>query len=195
MRTWGDIIHVRLSYCSVGDSFWKDSVSLRWRSNILFCNVLKVYAFGFVLTNLHVSLWNIKEILDFLEVDLHHRYFDSEFDVRRLLWYFGEYLWDESWEDTFFYFILIIWTDASESFSRRGLSICKNSTVETFECKVYNVFSDFLINLLLSDLLVEDSIVSEWIFGVSVLYLYGFLCKGVNNGLSVLFFIVERSNP
>lgn len=164
VRTWGDIVHICLSDCSVCNSFWKYSVRFLWRGDILLCNVLQINAFGFILTYLHVSLWNIKEILDLLEVDLNHGYLDSKFDVRRLLWDFAEYLWDESWKDTFFQLVFIIRADTGEGFSRWGLSICKDCAVETFKCKVYNIFADFFINFLLSCLLMKDTIEGEFIF-------------------------------
>ena len=167
MRSWRNIIHIGLCNSPVHDPLLKEPNRLTCGSYILLSDILQINSLWLVLSYLHVSLWYIKQILYFLQVNLNHRYLDPELDVWRLLADFAEHVGYDSWKDALFGIVVVVWADACVRFSWRGLAIGENCPVESFKCALYNVFTNLFVDLLLSWLFIENTIESEfvlWLF-------------------------------
>ena len=149
MRSRRSVIHVGLTNWPMINSLFYQFNGFSCRRNVLFSHFLKVYSFPLFFPDFDVIFCNVKQVFYFFHVYFNHWDFYSEFDESRNFLYFIEYLVNHSRQKTLNLWVHAIRTNACMSFSRRCLSIRKNSPVKPFKCWINDVSSHFFVNLLL----------------------------------------------
>ena len=83
VRPRGLLVHVGYPDGTVVVSDRHQLENLIFISHILFGDISNVDTLRFVLMNLKVSFRGVQKVLDLLQIDLHHRELDSEFNILR----------------------------------------------------------------------------------------------------------------
>lgn len=74
-----------------------------------------------------------------------------------------------------------------------SLSVCENSSIESFKCTLYNFMANFCVDLLLSGLSLKNLIKRKPMIRLTIPHLNSFSIN-INTWLRLFFFLVQWSN-
>ena len=133
VRPRGLLVHVGYPDGTVVVSDRHQLENLIFISHILFGDISNVDALRFVLMNLKVSLRGVQKVLDLLQVDLHHRELDCEFNILRSVFDFRKDSLNHARDHALHFEVLNVRALHGVRFSRRSLAIRQYGAIEALK--------------------------------------------------------------